>query len=120
VSGQFRYGSAQKTQGFNTLANFETIVIPNGTTFVGTLTNNEKIRDEHWVVDFAIGRDFGLGNANAQWKLGLRVVDLRARLTASGISKQPDPWLIMILLLPNKTRPSSAPDRASASRARPH
>jgi hypothetical protein len=88
VSGQVRYGSAQKTQGVNTLfpPHFETIIVPSGTTFVGTLTNNEKIRDEHWVVDFAIGRDFGLGNANAQWKLGLRVVDLRARLTASGIS----------------------------------
>lgn len=68
------------------MKHFSTIVIPGGTTFVGTLTNNEKIRDEHWVVDFAIGRDFGLGNANAQWKLGLRVVDLRARLTASGVS----------------------------------
>jgi hypothetical protein len=87
VSGQFRYGSAQKTQGFNSFgAGFEHIVLPVGTTFVGTITNNEKIRDEHWVVDFAIGRDFGLGNANAQWKLGLRVVDLRARLTAGGIT----------------------------------
>ena len=38
------------------------------------------------MVDFAIGRDFGLGNANAQWKLRLRVVDLRARLTAGGIT----------------------------------
>jgi hypothetical protein len=86
LSGQFRYGSAQKSQGFNTLGHFSTIVIPSGTTFVGTLTNNEKIRDDHWLVDFAVGRDFGLGNANAQWKLGLRVVDLRARLTASGVA----------------------------------
>jgi hypothetical protein len=86
VSGQVRYGSAQKTQGFNNLRQFEHIILPVGTTFVGTLANNEKIRDEHWVVDFAVGRDFGLGNANAQWKLGLRVVDLRGRLTASGVA----------------------------------
>jgi len=87
LSGQFRYGSAQKTQAFK--AGFgapsTTIITPaGGTTLVVAKSNNEKIRDDHWLVDFAVGRDFGLGNSNAQWKIGLRVADLRARLTASG------------------------------------
>src|SRR5215471_14093944 len=87
LSGQFRYGSAQKTQAFK--AGFgapsTTIITPaGGTTLVVAKSNNEKIRDDHWLVDFAVGRDFGLGNSNAQWKIGLRVADLRARLTATG------------------------------------
>jgi len=62
-----------------------TIITPaGGTTLVVAKSNNEKIRDDHWLVDFAVGRDFGLGNSNAQWKIGLRVPDLRAKLTASG------------------------------------
>jgi hypothetical protein len=87
VSGQFRYGSAQRTQGFKAFppgSPSTTIINPNGATHIAVVSNNERIRDDHWLVDFAIGRDFGLGNANAQWKLGLRAVDLRARLTASG------------------------------------
>jgi hypothetical protein len=81
LSGQFRYGTAQKTKAFN---GSTTLIVPAGTTLIATTSNNEKIRDDHWLVDFAVGRDFGLGNGNAQWKLGLRVADLRAKLTASG------------------------------------
>ena len=48
-----------------------TIITPaGGTTLVVAKSNNEKIRDDHWLVDFAVGRDFGLGNSNAQWKIG--------------------------------------------------
>jgi hypothetical protein len=62
-----------------------TLIVPTGTTLIAIASNNEKIRDDHWLVDFAVGRDLGLGNgSNAQWKLGLRVADLRAKLTASG------------------------------------
>jgi len=86
LSGQFRYGSAQKTKTF---AGSTTIVVPPpaGTTLIFLASNNEKIRDDHWLVDFAVGRDFGLGNFGngiAQWKFGVRVADLRTRLTASG------------------------------------
>jgi hypothetical protein len=34
--------------------------------------------------DFGIGRDFGLGNTHAMWTLGVRVADLRSKLTANG------------------------------------
>jgi len=80
-------------------------------------SNNEKIRDDHWLVDFAVGRDFGLGNSNAQWKIGLRVADLRARLTASGTVATTGAALGP--LIRNKMPRSSAPGRASALRARP-
>ena len=80
--GQFRYGTAQRTQSFH---GSTTLIVPTGTTLVAIASNNEKIRDDHWLVDFAVGRDLGLGNgSNAQWKLGLRVADLRAKLTANG------------------------------------
>jgi hypothetical protein len=75
LSGQFRYGSAQKTKSFS---GSTTLVGPAGGTTVFLASNNDKIRDDHWLVDFAVGRDLGLGDANAQWKLGLRVADLRA------------------------------------------
>jgi hypothetical protein len=82
LSGQFRYGTAQRTQAFH---GSTTLIVPTGTTLIAIASNNEKIRDDHWLVDFAVGRDLGLGNgSNAQWKLGLRVADLRAKLTASG------------------------------------
>ena len=82
LSGQFRYGTAQRTQAFH---GSTTLIVPTGTTLIAIASNNEKIRDDHWLVDFAVGRDLGLGNgSNAQWKIGLRVADLRAKLTASG------------------------------------
>ena len=42
------------------------------------------MREDHWLVDFGIGRDFGLGNSHAMWTLGVRVVDLRSKLNTSG------------------------------------
>ncbi len=81
LSGQFRYGQAQRsTPVRGTL----TAIAPSGSTAVVTLNGTQKITEDHWLVDFAVGRDFGLGNANAQWKLGLRVADLRSKLTGSG------------------------------------
>jgi hypothetical protein len=49
------------------------------------VVGNESLREDHWLVDFAVGRDLGVGNANAQWKFGVRVADLRAKLTAAGV-----------------------------------
>jgi hypothetical protein len=80
LSGQFRYGSATKGKLFGVTA----AGTVGGTAFSGTATGNENLREDHWLVDFAVGRDFGLGNSNAQWKFGLRIADLRAKLTANG------------------------------------
>jgi len=68
LSAQFRYGTAQSGIGFT-----------------GTATANETLREDHWLVDFNVGRDFGLGNgSNAQWTLGVRVADLRSELNING------------------------------------
>lgn len=49
------------------------------------MSGNSKIKDDHWLVDFNVGRDFGLGNGNnAQWTLGVRVADLRSTLNLNG------------------------------------
>jgi hypothetical protein len=52
------------------------------TTGGGTTVNingNQKLREDHWLIDFGVGRDFGLGS-NAIWTLGVRVADLRSKL----------------------------------------
>jgi Legionella pneumophila major outer membrane protein precursor len=76
VVGQFRYGSASKSQPFNFAS------AGGGTTV--SAAGSQKLREDHWLVDFGIGRDFGLGNTHAMWTLGVRVADLRSKLTASG------------------------------------
>jgi hypothetical protein len=79
VVGQFRYGSASKSGAPFSLSGASP---SGGTTFKAA--GSQHIREDHWLVDFGIGRDFGLGNSNAMWTLGVRVADLRAKLTASG------------------------------------
>ena len=81
VVGQFRYGSASKSAPF---AFGFAGATTGGSGFTGTASGNQNIREDHWLVDFAIGRDFGLGNTHAMWTLGVRVADLRAKLTANG------------------------------------
>jgi Legionella pneumophila major outer membrane protein precursor len=79
-SGQFRYGAATKAKNFAVSASGSV----GGTSFSGTATGNESLREDHWLVDFAVGRDFGVGASNAQWQLGVHVAELRAKLTANG------------------------------------
>jgi opacity protein-like surface antigen len=76
VVGQFRYGAATKSGP--TSSTF----ISGPTTIFNTGTQN--LREDHWLVDFGIGRDFGLGDTHAMWTLGVRVVDLRAKLNSNG------------------------------------
>jgi hypothetical protein len=79
-SGQFRYGSSTKGQGFQR-ALAGTI---STTHFAASTAGNASIREDHWLVDFNVGRDFGLGNGEAQWTLGVRVADLRSKLNLNG------------------------------------
>jgi hypothetical protein len=76
VNGQFRYGSATKSGPTKS-------VFQSGTTTI-TNTGTQNLREDHWLVDFGVGRDFGLGNSHAMWTLGVRVADLRSKLNASG------------------------------------
>src|SRR5438477_2731251 len=77
VVGQFRYGAAEKSRP----------VSFSGTNGAGTSVSGsgtQKLREDHWLVDFGIGRDFGLGNSHAMWTLGVRFADLRAKWTFNG------------------------------------
>jgi hypothetical protein len=70
VVGQFRYRTVSKSA-------------PAHATFVSgpstiTLNGSQNLREDHWLIDFGIGRDFGLGNSHAEWTLGVRVADLRS------------------------------------------
>ena len=85
ISAQFRYGKATKSQPY--AANFAgtaPFFPPAVITFVGSASANQDLREDHWLLDFAVGRDFGLGTSKAQWKVGVRVADLRAKLTTNG------------------------------------
>ncbi|MGN6750457.1 MAG: Lpg1974 family pore-forming outer membrane protein [Xanthobacteraceae bacterium] len=78
VVGQFRYGSATKSRPFT----FSTSTPSGGS--AASAAGTQNLREDHWLVDFGIGRDFGLGNTHAMWTLGVRVADLRSKLTANG------------------------------------
>jgi hypothetical protein len=77
VVGQFRYGSASRSKPLNFTA-------ASGGGTVVTTTGSQSLREDRWLIDFGIGRDFGLGNTHAMWTLGIRVADLRAKLTSNG------------------------------------
>ena len=75
VNGQFRYGAASKTNTANG-------AFGSGPTPI-TLNGSQNLREDHWLVDFGIGRDFGLGS-NAMWTLGVRIADLCSKLNING------------------------------------
>jgi hypothetical protein len=89
ISGQFRYGSARR-KGQSFPANVA-ISSPPGFNFTTRTTSayaagtgSGEIKEHHWLVDFAVGREFQLGSGQAQAKLGVRVADIYANVTGSG------------------------------------
>jgi hypothetical protein len=86
ISGQFRYG--ENNRG---LAGFSgspfAVELVNGffhTPAVLVATGTDTIKEDHWLVDFAIGRDFALGSGNIQAKLGVRVAEITSSTSALG------------------------------------
>jgi hypothetical protein len=87
IVGQFRYGQNNGgTDPFSrtniplTLLTATPTISPAAVvnaTGSGTLNN-----ESHWLVDLAIGRDFGLGSGNIQGQLGVRVAEIMS--TADG------------------------------------
>ena len=78
VSVDFRYGRARtSSQSFSS-----TFAIG---PFFSSSASNASHDEHHWVADFMVGRDIGLGTGS-QLKLGLRVADLSAttNIAASG------------------------------------
>jgi opacity protein-like surface antigen len=90
VVGQFRYGAATKS----TATQFSFISGPSTI----NVHENQNLREDHWLVDFGIGRDFGLGDSHAMWTLGIRVADLRSKLNInsniSTVGPTPSPTTI--------------------------
>jgi hypothetical protein len=91
VLGQFRYGTATKSPS----SQFSFISGPSTV----NVSENQNLREDHWLVDFGIGRDFGLGS-NAMWTFGVRVADLRSKLNGnfniSTVGPSPSPTTIAI------------------------
>lgn len=76
LSADFRYGKGRdKSESFSSLS-----ITPPG--FSSGLTSAHHDED-HWVADFMVGRDIGLG-AQSQVKFGVRVADLRATTDVTG------------------------------------
>jgi hypothetical protein len=89
ISGQFRYGQSRRT-GKSFPANIA-IPSPPGFAFATRTTSvfasgagTAEIKDTHWLVDFAVGREFKLGTGQVQAKIGVRVADIRLKITGSG------------------------------------
>ena len=93
LSGQFRYGAARRS-GKTFPANVA-ISSPPGFVFTTPYTRTTSafatgagsadLKEHHWLVDFAVGRDFQLGFGQAQVKLGIRVADIYAKVTGNGV-----------------------------------
>jgi hypothetical protein len=120
VLGQFRYGSASKSKPLNF-----TNASAGGTTV--TVNGTQSLREDHWLVDFGVGRDFGLGNGNAMWTFGVRVADLRSKLTSNAnftaktftpsVGGMSVASVTKARSLPKKNPPSSVPARDLVFRA---
>jgi Legionella pneumophila major outer membrane protein precursor len=93
ISGQFRYGAARrKDKSFPANVAIPSppgFVFNNPTTTTRPVfangTGSADIKEHHWLVDFAVGREFQLGSGQAQAKLGIRVADIYAKITGSGV-----------------------------------
>src|SRR5665213_1995709 len=71
VSADVRYGKARRrSQSFSSTGPFS------------SAASNASHKEDHWVADFMVGRDIGLGT-QSQFKLGVRIADLRATTTGS-------------------------------------
>ena len=50
-----------------------------------TATGAYALREEHWVADFMVGRDLGIGLGKSQIKFGLRIADLSHTADSTGV-----------------------------------
>jgi opacity protein-like surface antigen len=92
LSGQFRYGGARTSGPFTRTGAFS---VPNlcsspsigcGPNVAAQVPANGVFthREDHWLLDFAAGREVGLGLGQTQLKAGLRIAEIRARTTGVG------------------------------------
>lgn len=87
-SGQFRYGQNNKGSTNFTSGGFIPLTLMSG--FGATESafvigqGNASIKEDHWLVDFAVGKDFALGSGTAQAKLGIRIAEIFSDTKANG------------------------------------
>jgi len=82
-SAQFRYGQhGSNSESSNPLATF---LVGNFATtpfnFVGT--NSASRKEHHWVADFMVGRDMGLGQGHNTLRFGVRIAQIWGKTTGS-------------------------------------
>jgi len=86
VSGQFRYGWFGKGTASNSpLAAFN-ITTPDlvGATTSPNGSNTAERREHHWLADFMVGRDLGIGETvPATVRFGVRVAEIRGKATGT-------------------------------------
>lgn len=107
VSGQVRYGEARRSGAYDPRGTF---LVPSGQALPGTPsvriplavqgTGTFTHKEEHALADFAVGRDVGLGLGAAQVKLGLRIAEIQARTTGSGVFNVPATAIGSAALIP--------------------
>jgi opacity protein-like surface antigen len=89
LSGQFRYGWFGKGTNSNApiaVFNIGTndLVAPTPVSFAGS--NSAERREEHWLADFMVGRDLGLGETvPATVRFGVRVAEIRGKTTGAAV-----------------------------------
>jgi hypothetical protein len=87
ISGQFRYGQNNGVSDPFTHA-LSAFTLGSGLATASGVANAigsaSLGREDHWLVDFAIGRDFALGSGTTQAKLGVRVAEITSTATGAG------------------------------------
>jgi len=85
ISMQGRYGqNGQGSTGFISGA-FPVSISTFGAPGVVIANGSGDLKEDHWLVDFMVGRDFALGSGNAQGQVGIRVAEITSETTAIGI-----------------------------------
>jgi hypothetical protein len=84
-SGQFRYGAAKRST--ISFSRYETFIggtpTARTTPVTGVGNGTGDVKEFHWLVDFSVGQDFGLGGGVTQAKVGIRVAELSSKLSAN-------------------------------------
>jgi hypothetical protein len=90
ISGQFRYGqNSGGSAPFSSTGIPLTLMTPSGSTTPAVVNASGSAtldKEDHWLVDFAVGSEFALGSGNAQAKLGIRAAEIAS--TANGLGAQ--------------------------------
>ena len=88
LSGQFRYGQNKAaSKSNNPLALFNIVTTAPTPVFTPTSvrgSNTAQRKESHWLADFMVGRDLGLGRGlPSMARFGVRVAEIRGKTTGS-------------------------------------